>query len=410
MVPYEKVTIPPDKIRRTIGKIRGKKNNKNVVFFAGIHGNEPAGVIALERVLNFIEQEKLPFNGNMWALQGNLPALQQNKRYLEKDLNRIWYTRYNDAGPDPDEIPEFSQREELKDYIWEILNSTEGEVYFFDLHTTSSQSIPFVSISDTLRNREVIEDIPVAIVLGLEEKMEGTMFSFFSELGISTILFEAGQHESIASVDNHEAFIWMMLSKLGFVSKDHIPEFHLYLETLARESVFGKRIFQLKYSYQLNGNISFKMNSGFVNFQPVKQDQELAEDHQGIIRSPMYGRIFMPLYQNQGNEGFFIIEEIRKLWLRISERFRKLGLDRYMHLIPGVRKDKTFPECFLVNNFIASSFILDFFHLLGYRKVVRHDRKFIVKRRPFDRKHPGIDVVRKRFRDVSLNGSSDPNN
>ena len=163
MAPYDKVAISPDKIKRTIGKITGKKNNKNVVFFAGIHGNEPAGVVALERVLNFIEENEVPFNGNLWALQGNLPALRENKRYLEKDLNRIWFTRYNDANHILKEISEAHQRDELKEYIWNILNDSEGEVYFFDLHTTSSQSIPFVSISDTLRNRRIINDIPAAI-------------------------------------------------------------------------------------------------------------------------------------------------------------------------------------------------------------------------------------------------------
>lgn len=84
------------------------------------------------------------------------------------------------------------------------MNEVEEEVFFFVLHTTSSQSIPFISISDTLRNRKIVQYIPVKLVLGLEEQMEGTFFNYFSELGISMLLFEAGQQDLVSSIDSHE--------------------------------------------------------------------------------------------------------------------------------------------------------------------------------------------------------------
>jgi succinylglutamate desuccinylase len=407
MVPYETVTISPDKIQRTIGKISGEDSNKSIIFFGGIHGNEPAGIIALQRVLSFIEENKIPFSGKFWALQGNLPALKINKRFLDEDLNRIWYTKYNDAKGPSDDVVEFQEKEELTRHIQDFLNQSDGDVFFFDLHTTSSHSVPFISISDTLKNREVIEDVPVPIVLGLEEQMEGTLFSFFSELGISMALFEAGQHDSMASVDNNEAFVWLMLAKLGFINKDDVPDFYRYYETLAKDSVYRKQIFQLKYSHPLNGNDEFKMIPGYVNFQPIHKNEILAEDRNGAINSPMNGRVFMPLYQNQGGEGFFIIEEVKMFWLKVSERFRLLGLDRYMHLLPGVKRDKVLPECFIINVHVAAFFVLDFFHLLGFRKVIRHDNKFIVKRRPFDREQPSIEIVKQRYIEIVGNGKEE---
>lgn len=404
MVPFESLEISSDNIHRTIGKINGRESEKSIVFFGGIHGNEPAGIIAMERVLKYIKENRTPFEGNLWALQGNIPALKEKKRYLDKDLNRIWYTKYNDAKLSPNGISEYKEREELKEYIKRFLDQSKGEVYFFDLHTTSSHSVPFISISDTLKNREVIEGVPVPIVLGLEEQMEGTLFSFFSELGIPMALFEAGQHDSMASVDNNEAFVWLMLAKLGFINKDDVPDFHIYYETLAKESVYRKQIFQLKYRHPLNGEDAFKMTPGYVNFQPIRKNQMLAEDQNGEIKAPMSGRIFMPLYQNQGSEGFFIIEEIKKFWLKVSEQFRLLGLDRFMHLLPGVRRDKTLTECFIINVNIAAFFVLDFFHLLGYRKVIRRDNRYIVKRRPFDREQPSIEIVKQRYHEISGNG------
>ena len=406
MVPFEATAISPEKIRRTIGTITGEENRRSILFFAGIHGNEPAGIIALEIVLEYIDANKIPFKGNLWALQGNLPALKEGKRYMDRDLNRIWFTRYNDLEVRQNGVSEIAQREELKSEIQDILDEMSGEVYFFDLHTTSSHSIPFISISDTMRNRQVIEKVPVPLVLGLEEQMEGTLFSYFSELGVSMALFEAGQHDARSSIDNHEAFIWLMLVHLGFVDEESIPDFHIYSEVLAKGSIFKKSIYELKYSYPLKDRESFNMNPGYVNFQLVKKNEVLAEDNTGIIRAPMKGRIFMPLYQKQGSEGFFIIKEIRGFWLRISENFRKFEVDSWMTLLPGVRKDKNLPECYLINRHIARFFVLDFFHLLGYRKVIRKDNRFIVKRRPFDLKQPPIDVVKERFIQIARNGSN----
>ncbi len=400
MTPLKTPPIAENEIKRIIGTIEREPDGRQIVFFAGIHGNEPAGIIALQRVLKYIEKYKIPFKGKLWALEGNLPALKANRRFIDKDLNRIWYTRYNDSTPLAADLIEFGEREALKSCIDEILSDSNSKLYFFDLHTTSAHSIPFVSISDTLRNRKVVESVPVPVVLGLEEEMEGTLFNFFSELGISMILFEAGQHEQAASIDNHEAFIWMMLVKLKFVKRDDFPDLHNCREILAKEGLFQKHVFQLKYRHGLNGVDDFTMIPGFVNFQKIHKGQILAYNKHGAIHSPYYGRIFLPLYQDQGLEGFFVIDEIKILSLKISEIIRKLGFDKYMSLLPGIRKQKEFPNCYVINRRVARFFLIPVFHLLGYRKVIRHDTLYIVKRRPFDWKQPSISVIRQRFKEM----------
>ena len=219
MTPQSTTEIDPSQIKRIIGTIEGGQNERRVVYFAGIHGNEPAGIIALINVINYIKENDVPFHGKLWALEGNLPALHKKKRFIDKDLNRIWFTKYNDSEILPDDLGEVKERSELRTYIKEIICTAKEDIYFFDLHTTSSHSIPFVSISDTLRNRKILEGIPVPVVLGLEEKMDGTLFNFFSEIGISMLLFEAGKHDLASYIDNHEAFIWMTLVKKDINSK-----------------------------------------------------------------------------------------------------------------------------------------------------------------------------------------------
>ena len=75
-------------INRVLFEIKGSLNGPTIVFFGGIHGNEPAGIFALEEVLSKLDKRNV--NGNIYAISGNLKALKEGKRYINKDLNRMW--------------------------------------------------------------------------------------------------------------------------------------------------------------------------------------------------------------------------------------------------------------------------------------------------------------------------------
>ena len=77
-------------IDRILGHLKGPKTGPTVVFFAGIHGNEPAGIFALNHVVRELKLQQSPIQGQFYAIAGNLGALQQKVRFQEKDLNRIW--------------------------------------------------------------------------------------------------------------------------------------------------------------------------------------------------------------------------------------------------------------------------------------------------------------------------------
>ncbi|MBK6950183.1 MAG: hypothetical protein IPH16_20770 [Haliscomenobacter sp.] len=49
----------------------------------------------------------------------------------------------------------------------------------------------------------------------------------------------------------------------------------------------------------------FRMEPGFQNFDPVRIGQRLATDRNGPVLAKVDARILMPLYQAQGEDGFF---------------------------------------------------------------------------------------------------------
>ncbi|MCK5352000.1 succinylglutamate desuccinylase/aspartoacylase family protein, partial [bacterium] len=76
--------------KHLIGTFAGQRGGPSLICAAGIHGNEPDGVEALKRVLDTLQVHSQSFSGKLVALLGNTEAFSQRRRYVEKDLNRVW--------------------------------------------------------------------------------------------------------------------------------------------------------------------------------------------------------------------------------------------------------------------------------------------------------------------------------
>jgi hypothetical protein len=86
----------------------------------------------------------------------------------------------------------------------------------------------------------------------------------------------------------------------------------------------------------------------------------------------------MPLYQAQGEDGFFLIREFHPFWLSLSEALRRLRADRIIHWLPGIRRDPLRAYGLIVDRRWARWFSLEVLHLLGYRKEVEEGDRLIV--------------------------------
>ena len=219
---------------RFIGQFKGSSNGPTLIFVAGMHGNEPAGIFALRDVLKALNSLKDKFQGNLYALSGNLSALEKGIRYNEHDLNRLWTSEIIDDIEKHKSLASANEIIELKDIYYsidQILKKEKGPFYFFDLHTTSSHSIPFITVNDSLLNRKYTSQYPLPIVLGIEEFLNGALLNYINELGYIAFGFEGGQHEDPIAVDNHIAFIYLSMVFSGSLKKDEI-NFKKYYDQL----------------------------------------------------------------------------------------------------------------------------------------------------------------------------------
>ncbi len=377
---YSKALNATLEIDRIIGQVDGAKPGPCLIFIGGIHGNEPSGVFALHRVFQELRERKVEVKGSIIALAGNLWALERAERFQETDLNRLWTSgnvkRLEDGTFVPSNEDE-KQQKELYYIIQNLFSSKKGPFYFFDLHTTSSKTTPFLTVNDSLLNRKFTRQYPAPIILGIEEYLDGPILSYINELGYVAFGFESGQHDDPASITNHIAFTYLSLVLSGAIARESV-HYDRYFQTLGGRSGY---FYEIYFRYQIKRNETFAMEPGFVNFQKIRKGELLAKSDNRPVFSHYRSLIFMPLYQAQGEDGFFMVRKIPSFFLWLSAVLRKWRFDRILPWMPGITWATEKKDTLVVDLKIARFMAKQFLHILGYRNKRIDKTHLIIKNR-----------------------------
>lgn len=299
---------------RVIGTFTHDKPGTLLVFLGGIHGNEPAGVKALQRVFHTLERVNPAFQGKLMGLCGNCSAMAANKRFIDEDLNRLWGQERIESirrlSPD-----KWNNEEQelmgLLEQFEQALASGFQKLVFVDLHTTSGVGGFFTIITHKMQNRVLAEHLRAPIIFNLIDELKVTTSNYFARQGITSLTFEAGQHNNPQSIDLHEAAIWVLLEACACINKDEIPDFEQnYVARLDQAAEQLPAYLDFQYRHNISSSDKFRMNPGYRNFSKINKGEPLANDRNGIVYAPLDGIMLMPLYQQQGGDGFFITQEL----------------------------------------------------------------------------------------------------
>ena len=363
---YSKALKKSTSVNRIIGKIIGDEKQPTIVFFGGIHGNETSGVFALQEIFKTIES--LNIQGSVYGISGNLKALEVNKRYIDEDLNRIWTRDKLHYLKNKNKLnTEEQEQTELFAILKEIITSHSGPFYFIDFHTTSSKTLPFITINDALINRKFSKLFPVPIVLGIEEYLNGPLLSYINELGFVSLGFESGQHDEVQAITNHVSFAYLALVYTKILKKEDISDLNEHYNQLKKASENEMEISEVVHLHKILKNENFKMLDGFKSFQNIKKGTILAISNNKKVVSKYNGTLFMPLYQDVGDDGFFIIRKIKPFFLSLSAVLRRFKVDNLLVLFPGISWEDKRKHVLKVNLKVARYFAKPIFHLFGYR-------------------------------------------
>jgi len=370
-------------LNRKIGKLGGDREGPVLIFLGGMHGNEPSGMAALHEVFESYSSNNESFFGTAYAFSGNLGALSKGHRFIKEDLNRLWNeekmlllneSKLVENGLEYEE----GEQVELFREIKAIMSQHNGPFAFFDLHTTSSHSVPFILINDTMNNRNLAKKFPLRIILGIEEYLNGPFLSYINDLGYISLAFEAGEHNDANSFLLHKKFILQCFLLTGFIKDEG-----LYQELIDNESkkMFSHAFFEILHRYEIDNEEEFVMNEGYANFDKVKKGMVVAKNQHGPIEIKESSYLFMPLYQTKGSEGFYLIKLIPTFWLQFSSFLRRINFDNLLLALPGVHRYDDEYKSLVVDGRIARFFSRDLFHLFGYRRSKKEDRKYLYIKR-----------------------------
>lgn len=95
------------------------------------------------------------------------------------------------------------------------------------------------------------------------------------------------------------------------------------------------------------------MHAGYKNFQPVQKGEVLGDYGGREMKTPVTGQVFMPLYQKQGQECFYIIKPIDTFWIKLSIKFRGFRHHDKLDWLLGVKKIGTAPLAYRLHDEIT---------------------------------------------------------
>lgn len=308
-------------LQRVIGEYTEGRPGPLLICLGALHGNEPAGVKAMELMMKMLEVEPITndafeFKGAVVGIIGNLSAYIVNQRFIKQDLNRSWHKKDIDrilATPIDDLRHEEFELRVVHDLIMEKIEEYNPEsIVVLDLHTTSSDGGIFSIPNDESKSKKLARMLNAPVIQQMMKGIHGTTLNYFTkdnfDLDITAVAFESGQHNDPTSINRAIAGITNMLAAAGNIDKTHIANRHNLI--LDEYSDGLPRVTNLIDKYHIDDIDKFEMMPGYQNFQPVQKGEQLATYDGVPVLASNDGLILMPLYQEQGEDGFFLVQEV----------------------------------------------------------------------------------------------------
>lgn len=188
-------------MNQSIVRISGSKPGATVAVFAGVHGNEKAGVMALEQAVKEIKIEA----GTAYFVFANPPAIAANTRMIKKNLNRLFL-----AGNKGRSWEDRRAQELMK-----LLDSCDA---LLDLHGYNSpEDTPFAITDGPGLEVARIFDVD-KIVVGIDPIVPGGTDGYMLKAGKIGICLECGSNSRPEQyVDLAEKSVYQFLKYHGLI-------------------------------------------------------------------------------------------------------------------------------------------------------------------------------------------------
>lgn len=266
-------------------EIDSNKPGPALAIFAGVHGNELAGVYALQKLLPTLK----PTRGKLYIAFANPEAIKANVRMLNKNLNRCFVP--DNKGDSPENI---RARELMK-----VLDKCDA---MLDLHMFyDDEGEPFV----------ICESNALDIAIKFDVKIISTNWSIAEPGATDGYMFAQGKIGLCVECGP----ISKPKEYTDFAVKT-IYQFLSYFDMSPKKVAFSKatkRVVMADKSIYKSSS-RFKLKSGYKNFDRLSDGEVIAEDTNQKYLAQENECIIFPHYAARiGEEAYIIGKELSKL-------------------------------------------------------------------------------------------------
>ncbi len=240
-------------IQNSIIKKVGTLSGKTVAIFAGIHGNEKVGVKVLER----LEKDLKVTSGTVFLVYGNPPAIEADKRFVTKNLNRLFSTKESTEN----EYEDVRAKE-----LMGILDECDAVLDIHSYNSPTGEQFSFCESNgyDVLKNM----DFPIIVSrVDLDPKMySSTVMGYMNQAGGIGICVECG------TSNRADEFLPLALkSSYQFLQYFGVVDTKVPNDTVLQQFIKNDRML-----YKKNENLRFVKD--FADFEPLPAGEVFAFD------------------------------------------------------------------------------------------------------------------------------------
>lgn len=289
------ITSQTGPLGHKVTTIKAGSDGPSLLVFGSIHGNEPCGTIAIERLIDKFKKKDIVLQcGTVTFIpECNHQAFSENKRFIDVNLNRIFKTHDRSTFLE----------EEYANFLVPFIDQAD---YFIDIHSTSAGGDPF--IFDDIGSSETQE---LALSLGLpyilqgwpdlykEDKGHMDTLLYAASRNVSGVLVECGQHNDPKSIDIAKQSILKTLQFLRMVTD----------EDRCSKSTQSKLLHVYQVIYKKDDD--FRWPRPLKPYQHVQAGEILAATSDGDVVVKYDSVIVMPNADAQiGEESFYLAREL----------------------------------------------------------------------------------------------------
>lgn len=268
-----------------ITELTGKENGPTSIILTGVHGDERCGVEAMKKLLPTLQI----LRGRVLVAYGNPRAIEQNVRFTERNLNRMFKSDSLLSDTDKKSY-EYQRAQFLKKYL-------DQADALLDVHASFTPKSRRFAICES-NARELIRSLPFDLVVsGFDEVEPGGTDGYMNSKGKIGICAECGFLGDPASTEIAEQCILTFLRLRGHIAGDTkmIPQSYINI-----------------YNLYLTKTDAFVLTKPFIDFEEVSSGQLIGMDGKKEVRSPKDSVILFARNRNEKGDEAFLLGEYRK--------------------------------------------------------------------------------------------------